>query len=283
MQKSIVRLKTDNGKQKHWYPSRQAVSAFASFALALTACSTGLDTKAQAQSDTLDPNGTITILPGDERIDTPEFEPYEIEYTSAFGRFYNQVRKFRGENGEKISIINIIEMPQMVIVDHRTIDALALRIETFHSPYFAWGAEYVSMRAEAEEYNLVRIPVAGGEPIHTTGKLDNNGYFDSLGFSPTFAAILPLDVGTKFKMPKDEPRRDGSVVSVLSSYEVVGKENLTLTSGVSCECHIIQENAENGTIHKYWISREAPFLIKRHRDVGGARDFVSEVLRFRSL
>jgi len=255
--------------------------------LTLAACGADVTTEASAQpafgEGEASAEREIIILPGDERLSVPEFEPYEVEYDSAFGRFFNQVRKFKGDDGKKISVLNIIEMPQGVIVDHRTIDADSLRIETFNSPYFAWGPEFVFMRAEADSYNLVRVPVAGGEPIHTTGVLDNNGYFDGLGFSPTMAAILPLAVGTKFKMPKDEPRKDGSVASVLTSFEVTGRENLELPSGVSCECWVIQESSKGGTIHKYWISREAPFLIRRHRDVGGKRDFVSGVISFNPL
>jgi hypothetical protein len=255
------------------------VAKFCTLAAALITVGCGAEVSAQSgPSDEI-----LLITPGDSRLHTPEFDPYEVEYGSAFGRFYNQVRKFTDQGSEKISVLNIIEMPQGVIIDHRTIDAATLRIETFNSPYFAWGKEQVFMQSAADKYSLVRIPIDGGDPIHSTGTLENNGYFDSLGFSPTLAAILPLDVGTKFQMPKDQPRKNGSVVSVLANYEVVAKEKLNLPSGVSCDCWVIQEISENGSIHKYWISQTAPFLLRRHRDVGGKRDFISDVITFRSL
>ncbi len=253
------------------------------FALALGASGADLATEASAQPASASSDAIETILPGDERLRTPEFEPYEVEYGSAFGRFYNQVRKFRGEGGDKISVLNIIEMPNGVIVDHRTIDAKTLRIETFNSPYFAWGPEFVFMRATEKKYDLVRVPISGGEPIYATGDLDHNGYFDSLGFSPTFAALPQLDTGAKFQLPKDQPRKGGTVDVVLSSFEVIGVERLELASGVSCDCTVIQETSQGGAIHKYWISDQAPFLIQRHRDVGGKRDFVSAVISFTPL
>lgn len=254
--------------------------AFAS-ALLLSGFGTGASAATEPKGSAEPP--VLSITPGSERLKTPEFEPYEAEYGSAFGRFFNQVRKFSGEGGDKISVLNIIEMPKGVIVDHRIIDAATLRIENFTSPYFAWGKEQVIVRATSNEYSLVRAPIDGGEPIYKTGALDNNGYFDGLGFSPTMAALLPLDVGAKFQMPKDQPTKDGGILSQFSQYEVVGKEHLDLDSGVSCDCWIIQQKAGRGVIHKYWISREAPFLIRRHRDVGGKRDFVSDVISFRPL
>jgi hypothetical protein len=255
------------------------VAKFCMLAAALITVGCGAEVSAQSgPSDEI-----FLITPGDSRLHTPEFDPYEVEYGSAFGRFYNQVRKFTDQGSEKISVLNIIEMPQGVIIDHRTIDAATLRIETFNSPYFAWGKEQVFMQSSADNYSLVRIPIDGGDPIHSTGALENNGYFDSLGFSPTLAAILPLDVGTKFQMPKDQPKKNGAVVSVLANYEVIAKEKLNLPSGLSCDCWVIQETSENGSIHKYWISQTAPFLLRRHRDVGGKRDFISDVITFRSL
>ena len=255
----------------------------AALALALVACSAGVTQSAQAETSAAEARDVITILPGDERLQTPDFEAYEVEYGSAFGRFFNQVRKFKGEDGDKISVLNIIEMPQGVIVDHRTIDTKSHRLETFNSPYFAWGEEFVFMRATVDKYDLVRVPISGGEPIYSTGEFKHNGYFDGLGFSPTMAALLPLEIGTKFQMPKDQPGKDGSLDSVLSSYEVIGTEQLNLPSGVSCECTVIQETSANGTIYKYWISDKAPFMIQRHRDVGGKRDFISKVIKFEPL
>lgn len=238
---------------------------------------------AHGKTSPVRPDEMLIIIPGDDMLNTPEFDSYEVEYGSAFGRFYNQVRKFTDQSGDKISVLNIIEMPQNVIVDHRTIDAETLRMETFNSPYFAWGPEHVFMRMSENSYDLIRVPADGGDLIQSTGKLDNNGYFDGLGFSPTMAAILPLDVGTKFQMPKDQPRKDGTVLSVLANYEVVAKEQLKMPTGVDCDCWVIQETASNGSIHKYWVSQSAPFLIRRHRDVGGKRDFISDVISFNPL
>lgn len=227
------------------------------------------------------PQAPLTILPGDGRLKVPDFAPYEVEYTSAFGRFFNEVRAFDLEGTPKISVLNLIDTPNSVIVDHSIIDRGTLRQESGMTPLFAWGPEFLVYRATAEAYDLVRVPLAGGAPIHKTGALARAGFFEGLGFSPTLAAFLPLPSGTRFRIPRMQPRPDGSVDVVLVNMAVVGTESITTPAGVSCACTIVEETAEGGPTHRYWVSREAPFLFKRHRDIGGARDFVSEVLTFR--
>jgi len=224
-----------------------------------------------------------TILPGDARLSLPDFDAYEVEYTSAFGRFINQVRPFQSDDGAKISVINLIHMPQGVIVDHRTIDRASLRMETFISPYFAWGQEHVTGRMDANGYDWVRTPLDGSEIIRIRGEWDTQGVFDGLGFSPTFAAFMPMEVGTRFQIPRDQARADGTLNAVMIEMEIIGREVLQLESGVRCECWVIEETDTQGATHRYWIGREAPFLFRRHRDIGGPRDFVSEVLSYRPL
>ncbi len=224
---------------------------------------------------------SLIILPGDARLDPVDFSPYEVEYRSAFGRFFNQVRQFTLDSVDKISVVNLIASPSAVIVDHRIIDAHSMALEGFYSPYFAWGEEFLAARTDTSGYDWTRIPLRGGEPVRMTGVFEHRGMFDDLGFSPTYAALLPLPVGTIFYIPKMQPRRDGSVVTALVEHEVVGRETLSFGAGRSCECWVIEERAANGSISRLWVTREAPFFIKRHRDIGGRRDFISDIVSFR--
>jgi len=199
------------------------------------------------------------------------------------------------DNGDKISVLNIIHMPDRVIVDHRGLDRASLRMEYFYSPFYGWGPEYVVGAYSAQGYDWTRVPEGGGDAIRIQGDwLDDGeidggsdgvlgGVFDSLGFSPTFAALLPMDDGVRFRLPKEQPRADGSVDMVLANFTVIGRETLDLASGVGCTCWVLEEREPRGTVHRYWVAREAPFLFRRHRDIGGPRDFVSEVLSFRPL
>jgi len=227
--------------------------------------------------------GSEVFLPGDDRIALAYFDAYEVEYSSAFGRFINQVRPFQTEDGLKISVVNLIHMPQGVIVDHRTIDGASLRMEAFISPYFAWGQEHVTGRMDADGYDWIRVPLDGGEVIRTQGVWDTNGVFDGLGFSPTFSTFLPLGVGARFQIPREHARPDGSIEAVLIDMEFIERESLVLDSGVQCECLILEETDSTGAIHRYWVGQNAPFLFRRHRDIGGPRDFVSEVMSYRPL
>lgn len=219
---------------------------------------------------------------GEARFDVPEFTGYEVEYTSAFGRFFNQVRPVEMAGVPKISVLNLIDMPGSVIVDSKVIDRRTLRMEHMSSPFFAWGQEFLVARADATGFEFVRIPLAGGAPIHAKGTAEYGGYVDDLGFSPTLAAVMPRPVGFRFRLPAMQPKTDGTMASVLIEYHVTGRETLSLASGVRCECWVIDQTDSAGGLHRFWVSREAPFLIKRHRDVGGPRDFVSEVLSFKS-
>ena len=252
----------------------------------LTACLTGallsLGVSASALSDEHAPDSQV-ILPGDDRLSLPEFEAYEVEYTSAFGRFINQVRPFQGDDGAKISVINLIHMPQGVIVDHRTIDRDSLRMESFISPYFAWGQEHVTGRMDASGYDWVRTPLDGSDVIRIRGEWDTQGVFDGLGFSPTFAAFMPMEIGTRFQIPRDQAQADGTLNAVIIEMEIIGRETLEMESGLQCDCWVLEETDALGATHRYWIGREAPFLFRRHRDVGGSRDFISDVLSFRPL
>ena len=228
-------------------------------------------------------NEVPSIHPGDPRLQIPDFEPYQAEYTSAFGRFVNQVRHYRGEDGPKISILNIISMPQGVIVDHRGVDAATQRIEFFHSPYFAWGPEYVVAAANEEGYDWVRVPLGGGEPVRAQGQMDTPGYFDSIGFSPLFGALMPMDVGSNFTLPREQPRASGEVSIELVEFEVLRREHLELSSGLNCECWVIEERTAGGSVTQLWVSRQAPFVFRRHRDIGGPREFISDLLEFSPL
>ena len=224
----------------------------------------------------------IDIKPGDERIDAPAFEDFEVKYGSSFsktGAFTLQVRNVAG--GAKTHIMDIIPGNDAVIVAFRMIDAKSQRIEFSAGPYFAWGQEYVVQQVSPEGYDLTRVPIGGGEPVRSTGALPNGGFIADT-FSPTIAALMPMEVGAKFRLPLIEPRADQTMANVFADFEVVGKEKLDLESGVSCECWVIETNA-SGMNSRLWVSREAPFFYRWHRDIGGKRDFVSEVLSFEPL
>ncbi|MCG8434100.1 MAG: hypothetical protein MJA83_08730, partial [Gammaproteobacteria bacterium] len=74
------------------------------------------------------------------------------------------------------------------------------------------------------------------------------------------------------------------VSSEFDEYEVLSKERLNLGPGLDCECWVIQKKRwGDGSIEQIWVARKAPFVFRRHRDVGGRRDFVSDLLDFRNL
>lgn len=224
----------------------------------------------------------VEILPGDTRFNAPAFEDFEVRYGSTFsknGAFTLQVRNVA--DGAKIHIMDIIPGEQAVIVAFRMIDAASQRIEFSAGPYFAWGEEFVVQQASPQELDMTRIPIGGGEPVHQASTLPLGGFIADT-FSPTLAALMPMEIGTKFRLPLTEPRADQSMVNVFADFEVLGREKLTLDSGVSCECWVIEEKTSAMTSH-LWVSREAPFFYRWHRDIGGQRDFVSEVLSFKTL
>ena len=102
-----------------------------------------------------------------------------------------------------------------------------------------------------------------------------------LGFSPAFAALLPAPIGTRFSLPVAQPRPDGSVDAVTVILEVVGKESLELDSGLACDCWVLEQTDQAGSVTRYWVSRDAPFVFRRHRDIGGPRDTVTAALSLR--
>lgn len=225
----------------------------------------------------------IEILPGDARFKAPAFEDFEVRYGSTFsknGAFTLQVRNVAG--GAKTHIMDIIPGEQAVIVAFRMIDAASQRIEFSAGPYFAWGQEFVVQQASPQELDMTRIPIGGGEPVRQASALPHGGFIADT-FSPTLAALMPMEAGTKFRLPLTEPRADQSMANVFADFEVIGREKLTLDSGVSCDCWIIEEKTSSMPKSRIWVSREAPFFYRWHRDIGGQRDFVSEVLSFKPL
>lgn len=213
-------------------------------------------------------------------IQLPEFDAYEVEYTSAFGRFTHQVRPV---GDSVISILNIIETPQGVIVDHRGLDAATMRQTYFYSPYFAWGQEYVVGHMSEAGYDWTRVPLGGGAPQRISGEWETGGVFDSLGFSPTLAALMPMESGESFSLTFGVPIADGQVRADPAVFVVVGREALQFPGGIACECWILEQQDPGGSVTRFWVDRHAPFIFRRHRDIGGPRDFVSDIIRFRAL
>ena len=82
-------------------------------------------------------------------------------------------------------------------------------------------------------------------------------------------------------MPVPQPRADGTLGSSLLNFEVVGTESLSLPGGFECSCTILEQRDDRGSVTRFWVSRDAPFVYRRHRDIGGQRDFVSDLVGFR--
>lgn len=256
-------------------------------AVLLTTLGTGC---AQAASDTTTSETTTetttiaqNILPGNKAFKAPTFEDYEAVYTSqsaTSGGFTIQARK--SGNGKKVAMIDIIPMKDNIIVAQRHIDLKTFRSTFSAQPYFAWGAEFIVGQSNEDSYDWTRVPIGGGAPKRMSGKIANKGYMTEM-FSPTLAALMPMDVGTTFNMPEAYARKGEYVSSELDTFTVMKRENLTTPSGQTCQCWKIEKATWGGQTEYIWVDRTAPFVFKRTRNVGGKREFTSELLAYRNL
>lgn len=257
----------------------RSILPLVSVSLVLSACDMGSrDTGTQ----TIDPDTILAIRPGDARFDTPAFEDYEVKYNSRTSKtkfFTVQVRKTGDQ--KKISVVDIIPTDENIIVAQRQIDAVTHNFDFSAGPYLAWGTEFVVGKNSGEGYNWTRVPVGNSPSQNMSGKLENNGSVSEM-FSPTLASLMPMAVGTVFTLPEVYPRKDEFVSSELDQYKVLRKEKLTLASGLNCDCWVIEKLAWSGNIDHIWISRNAPFEMRRVRDVGG-REFQSDASQYREL
>lgn len=232
---------------------------------------------ANSQEDTQD------ITPGSPLFDVPEISDYEARYNSSFsktGEFTLQVR-VTGD-GKKLSMIDIIPGANVVIVAHRQIDIESQLEEFSAGPNFAWGPEFIVKQTTGQGYDWIRVSVGGGEPKRASGLVANGGAVSEM-FSPLLAALMPMDVGSKFRLPAMYARKGEIASSEFDDYEVTGRESLQTASGLNCECWVIDKKTWGGSSERIWVAREAPFVFKRHRDIGGQRSFVSELTGFRVL
>ena len=246
---------------------------------------TGIQIEAFAQSPLAasGEDSVMTVLPGDKRFNTPDFDDFEVVYTSSSsqnGEFTMQARQTG--DGKKLTLIDIIPMKENVIVAQRVINLKTHRAEFSAQPYFAWGAEFVVGQSSPQGYDWTRIPIGGGEAKRMTGAVENGGYVDVM-FTPTLAALMPMEIGELFRMPEAYPRKGEFVSSEFNEYEVLRQERLDLPSGLSCDCWMIEKRAWNDTVSHYWVAREAPFVFRRIRNVGSRREMVSDALGFRLL
>lgn len=235
-----------------------------------------------AQSEEVPPV-SIAILPGDPRFDTPDFDDYQAVYASSSsktGGFTLQARK--SGDGNKLAMIDIIPMANYVIVAQRQIDLVTHRAEFGAGPYFAWGQEFVVSASDGTNYNWSRNPIGAGTQKQSVGSIANGGYISEM-FSPTLASLMPMEVGEKFRLPEAYPHGDETVTSEFDEYQILRKEKLDLDSGFSCECWLIEKKMWGGTTEHIWVSREAPFVYRRVRDVGGMREFSSDLLAYTRL
>lgn len=218
------------------------------------------------------------ILPGDTRFDTPEFTDYEAKWSSASSKTGAFTLKAI-RTGQTLTLVDIIPTPQGTIVSQRSIDLATHRSQSSAGPYFAWGKEFVVAQNSDSSYHWTRVPLGGGKPEVVTGRLENGGAVSDM-FSPTLAALMPMDVGSQFKLPALYPIQGGLVASEMDTYSVIRRERLDLAGGLSCQCWVLEKKAWSGSTELIWVSRDAPFVFRRIRDVGGKREFVSELLGY---
>ena len=247
----------------------------------LVAMTTSLQAQAQAQAQ--EQSGVLEITPGSPLFKVPELRDYEARYNSSFsktGEFTLQVR-VTGD-GKKLSMIDIIPGENVVIVAHRQID-VASQLEEFSAgPNFAWGPEFIVKQSNGKASDWTRVSVGGGEPKRAAGSVANSGSVSEM-FSPLLATLMPMGVGSKFRLPAMYARKGEIASSEFDDYEVTGRERLETASGLSCECWVIDKKTWGGSLERIWVAREAPYVFKRHRDVGGSRSFVSELTGYRAL
>lgn len=223
------------------------------------------------------------ILPGDAAFYIPEFVDYEARYTSSSsktGEFTLHVRL--SGDGRKMSLIDMIPMENSVIVAQRQIDMASQRLEFSAGPYFAWGAEFIVSQSDGKTYDWARVPIGGGVPKRAEGAISHQGYVSEM-FSPLLASLMPMDEGSQFRLPASYARQGEFVSSELDEYTVLRREKLDTPAGLMCECWLIEKRNWGGSTERIWVDRKAPFVFRRHRDVGGRRDFVSELTAYRAL
>ena len=263
---------------------RRAGRLFPILFLSLAACGADINGADAQENDAAAGSGAATtILPGDARFNTPAFDDYQAVYTSSSsktGGFTLQVRT--SGDGRKLSMIDIIPMQEYVIVAQRQIDLRTHRAEFGAGPFFAWGEEFIVSSSDGENYDWTRLPIGPGEPKQMTGEIAHQGYVSEM-FSPTLASLMPMDVGAVFKVPEAYPRKGEFVSSELSEFEVLRKEQLETPSGLRCDCWVIEKRSWNGMTEQIWVAREAPFVFRRIRDIGGRREFASDLLDFQTL
>ncbi len=223
------------------------------------------------------------ITPGSALFNVPLLKDYEARYNSSFsktGEFTLQVR-LTGD-GKKLSMIDIIPGENVVIVAQRQIDVATQLLEFTAGPNFAWGPEFIVKQFDGKTYDWARVPSGGGEPKRANGPLANGGSVSEM-FSPLLATLMPMNVGSRFRLPAAYARKGEIASSEFDDFEVTGREELQTASGISCHCWVIDKKTWGGSLERVWVAREAPYVFKRHRDVGGPRSFISELTGFRVL
>ena len=258
--------------------NKHGIRAAACWMLLAGSLVTGITQAASEQG-----GGGVKIAPGDDRIRLLEFAPFEAHYTSrssTTGAFVIRVRSI--DEGQAISLIDINPMADNVIVAQRRINARTLALEFATGPLFSWGSEYVVQQMSPAGYDWVRVPIGGGEPMRTSGEFRYSGVTSDM-FSPTLAALMPLSEGERIALPVAVPRKDGSVSDWWEDYRVLRQQTLQTPAGLSCECWVLEKAAPGGGTTHLWISDKPPFVFKRSFDQGGAREFVSELLQYRTI
>ena len=251
--------------------------------LACTACATNAAAPARAEQSADQKQASLVISPGDSRFNTPDIPDYEAVYNSSSsktGAFTLHVRT--SGSGEKLTLVDVIPMQDNVIVAQRQIDLATHRADFGAGPFFAWGPEIVVSQSNAETYSWTRVPIGGGAPKQASGEIQHGGYVSDM-FSPTIASLMPMAPGAKFQLPEATPRKGEFVSAELSTYEILRRENLDLGDGLNCNCWVISKTNSGGATEEIWVDRKAPYVFRRVRDKGGAREFTSDLLAFRFI
>ena len=242
---------------------------------ATMAAAVALQVSAQDQAQEITPGSALFVM--------PELKDYEARYNSSFsktGEFTLQVR-VTGD-GKRLSMVDIIPGETVVIVAHRQVDLVSQLVEFSAGPNFAWGPEFIVKQSDGKTFDWARVPAGGGEARRVSGPVANNGSVSEM-FSPLLATLMPMDVGSKFRLPTMYARKGEIASSEFDDFEVTARETLRTASGLSCECWVIDKKTWGGSLERIWVARKAPFVFKRHRDVGGPRSFVSELTGYRVL
>lgn len=209
----------------------------------------------------------------------PGISPINAEYVAPYSARYSSyditVRATRTFGRNVLSVIVLIDRGNGVIVDHMGWDAETLEMVYRQTPYFAKGIEYVVSRFEGGKHEITRIPLRGGQPIFVTGDVGSPVF--EVAFLGIILGALPLELGFQVRLPhlvaqreSDDWRLDFTII------EVTGREEISTPAG-DFDAWVVDTDNETFGEERLYIVNHPPFVVRRIRWPGTAREFVSEV------